>query len=76
MMVKRPIGGSSGTEAAVSMAAAVVLAAVAQVQCWPLVRSAEDGGSLWTHSIFWQYLAIIWHPFWRLCICWYPKDQK
>ncbi len=53
--------------AVVWMAAAVVLTAVAEDQGQPhvglLVGSGGDDGSLWTHSFFWQHLAIIWHPF-------------
>ena len=50
-----------GAEAAVSTAAAVVSAAVAQVQCRPLVRSAEDWwifvDALNFLAIFGYYLA-------------------
>ncbi len=52
-----------GAVVAVLTAAAVVSAAVAEDQCQPLVGSGEDDGSSWTHSTFWQHLAIIWCPF-------------
>ncbi len=53
--------------AVVSTAAVVVSTAAPEDQGQPrvglLVGLGGDDGSLYTHSIFWRHLAIIWRPF-------------